>query len=108
MVPESDREPATKADLKDLAKATKDDIRRLAESIVATQARVESIERRMATRDDISRVLGAIDAFARKAEAYDRKALSHGDILENHIALLREHGRRISSIEDWRAGFRTP
>lgn len=74
-------------------------IDRLAAEVVKTQADVRDIRLTMATKDDVGRILAAIDAFAGKAVAYDQKSISHGAILTEHEDKLREHGRRLVSLE---------
>lgn len=82
--------------------ATDAKVDRLAIELVRTRADLAQLweeSKGFATKADIERVLSAIDAFARKGEAYDRKSYSHGDMLQNHEAQLRDHGRRIGALE---------
>ncbi|MBI3298978.1 MAG: hypothetical protein HYZ75_12480 [Elusimicrobia bacterium] len=106
-------EPATKADvqlvraelgavrneLKAEIGSVKVTVDKLVVEMVKTQADLRDIRQTMATKDDIGRVLAAIDAFAGKAVAYDQKSYSHGAILTDHEDKLRDHGRRLSSLE---------
>ncbi|MEE8425370.1 MAG: hypothetical protein V3S11_06055 [Elusimicrobiota bacterium] len=74
---------------------------RMSKAWFAADSRIDRLERSLNKKIDknTDRILGAIDAFARKAETYDRKALSHGSLLQDHIALLKQHGMRIDHIE---------
>lgn len=96
-----DGQPATQRDMRTLRTELKADIHRLAVGLVKTNERIDALERSLSEKIDrfAERILGAIDAFAVKAEAYDRKSLSHGAILQDHEARLREHGRRLSHLE---------
>ena len=79
----------------------KDDIRRLALSLIKTNDRIDDLAQslREEMRQNMSQILGAIDSFAKKAEAYDQKSFSHGDILQKHESRLGVHEKRIGSIE---------
>lgn len=81
--------------------ATDAKVDRLAIELVRTRAELKKdiSDLAVANKADVERVLSAIDAFARKGETYDRKSYSHGDMLQNHEAQLRDHGRRIGALE---------
>lgn len=74
-------------------------INKVAAEVVKTQAELREVRQTMATKDDVSRILNAIDAFAQKGQSYDQKSLSHGAILTDHEDKLRDHGRRLTTLE---------
>ena len=92
-------QPVTKLEFNKGIEKLDQKINKVALSLVKTQEDVRVIQQTMATKSDVARILNAIDAFAGKAEAYDRKALSHGEILQNHEAKIRDHDRRLTVIE---------
>ena len=118
--------PATKADISLLKAelATKTELRegitlldkkidildkkidRVAVALVNTQADVREIRHDMATKtatkDDINRVLKAIDSFAKKAESYDRAAVLHGHALVEVQVNLKNHEKRLKTLESTR------
>lgn len=57
----------------------------------------------LSREEHISRVLSAIDAFAGKGEHYDRAAVLHGQALAEHDVKLKDHGKRIASLESSRS-----
>lgn len=101
-------EAATKADVESLrtelkadVQAVKADVNKVAIAVVKAEARIDRVKQELlATMErNTSNILNAIDAFAKKGETYDRKALSHGAILTDHEDKLRDHGRRLTSLE---------
>lgn len=92
-------ESALRSDLEAVEVRLDKKIDRVAAELVRTQADVRAIRASMATKDDVGQILSAIDAFAQMGEAYDRKAVSHGAILNDHTAAIRDHGRRLDSLE---------
>ena len=72
---------------------------RLAKEIVATQAAVREIQKTMSTKSDIDRVIGVIDAFTGKIQASSRAAVLHGRALTETGVTLRDHEKRLRSIE---------
>ncbi len=48
------------------------------------------------TKKDFAHLVGTIEAFAAKAQAYDQKSVTHGHILVEHEAMLRDHHRRVA------------
>ena len=115
-------EPATKADLKELALTTKNDLvaglaglrtelktdlkeleQRLSIELAKTQADVREIKHdiatKMSTKDDISRVMSAIDAFAAEALSYRNRDALRGDKITTHDEQLENHENRITLLE---------
>ena len=116
-------EPATKADLKELA--TKTDLNKLAQTTKAdlaelktelnkkinsvaielakTQADVrgikETIATKLATRDDISRLMNHIDAFAGEALSYRNHDTLRGGKIMEHETKLSDHENRLTTLE---------
>ena len=116
-------EPATKADLKELAtkaglqkleQTTKaglvivkteltETITRLAIELTKTQADVREIKHdmatKMATKDDISRILSAIDTHTAEAISYRNHDTLRGGKIMEHEARLSGHENRITLLE---------
>lgn len=74
-------------------------IARVAAEVVRTQADVREIKETMATKSDINRILSAIDTFAFKTESHDRASVIHGQTLVEVEVTLKDHERRLSSLE---------
>ncbi len=77
-------------------------IDRVAVALVKTQADVREIRHDMATKDDVKRILNAIDAFAKKSEHNDRAILLHGHVLTEVQIGIKDHERRLKTIESAR------
>ncbi len=97
----------TRADLHAVEKRLDEKIDRVATGLVRTQADVREIKEivatKVATKDDINRVLNAIDSFAEQARHYDRAAVLHGQTLTGHEVALKDHEKRIASLESPRS-----
>lgn len=53
----------------------------------------------VATKADVRRILDAIEAVAQNDRSYGQRSLSDGAIITDHEDKLRDHGRRISTLE---------
>lgn len=81
-------------------------IDRVATELVQTKSEVREIKNdlatKIATKDDVDRIMNAIDAFAKKGEIYDRAAVLHGHALVEVQSSLKDHEKRLKTLESAR------
>ncbi|MBI5597513.1 MAG: hypothetical protein HY928_15595 [Elusimicrobia bacterium] len=90
-----------KGDISAVKSELKGDISKLAAAVVRADAKADRVKAELLAMMErhTSRILDSIDAFAKKGETYDRKAVTHGAMLVEHTDALRDHGRRLTSLE---------
>lgn len=71
----------------------------LAKEIVRVQADLREVKANMATKDDVRKILTAVQDFAGKAEAFGRTATLHGQALTEVSVSLKDHDRRLRTLE---------
>ena len=90
-------EPATKADISRLDAKIDKVALELSKAIYKVDGRIDGLKAEMGANTD--RILGAIDAVLQRGQTYDQKALSHGGMLVDHTAKLKEHEGRLKTLE---------
>jgi len=104
--------PTTKADLKEVEsrldakidgveKSLGSRINGLAGAWVKTDAKMDRMEERLSAliRDESGKTAARIDVFLGKLQTYERESHMFPKTLDEHGATLRDHERRLSSIE---------
>ena len=111
--------PATKADLKEVEsrldakidgldakidgveKSLGSRINGLAGALVKTNSKMDRMEERLSAliRDESGKTAARIDVFLGKLQTYERESHMFPKTLDEHGATLRDHERRLSSIE---------
>ena len=96
--------PATKADLAQLGQRLDQKIDRVAVEVAKTQGHMERMEDRLNTKMDarFNQVINAIDSFAKKGESYGRAAVLHGHTLVEVEVSLKDHEKRLKTLESAR------
>ena len=77
-------------------------VHRLAKMIVDNQMEIREIKHSMsdlATKDDINRIMNVLDSFAGKTQNYDRATVLHGHVLVEVETSLKDHEKRIKTLE---------
>lgn len=94
---------ATRTELKTDISAVRTELResvaRLSLNIVNNQVEIREIKSAMATKDDIKRILDSIDDFSGKAVIYGRAAVLHGQAITELQVALKDHDRRLTTLE---------
>ena len=77
-------------------------VHRLAKMIVNNQMEIREINHSMAglaTKDDINRIMNVLDSFTGKVQNYDRATVLHGHVLVEVETGLKDHEKRITTLE---------
>lgn len=101
MSPNDKDKPATRADLQTAESRLDKKIDKVAVELMRTQGQIEAAEERLNTKMDegFDRVVKTVDSFVARIETYARESVTIPKTLDAHGDKLREHEKRLDSLE---------